>query len=307
MLISIVSPVYNAENIVSLLVQRIVSAVAPLTNEFEIVLVEDGSPDRSWDKIRENCLLDPHVKGIKLSRNFGQHHAIMAGLQHCVGEWIVVMDCDLQDRPEEIVRLYKKAQEGHKIVFAQRESRRDPFFKRSLSQLFYWILAYFTETAQDHRIANFGIYHSQVIEAVVAMKESFKFFPIMVKWVGFERVAIPVEHAERTIGKTNYNLKKLIGLGLSIALSYSEKPLRLTVKVGLWLSLIAFSVGLYNVYLYWQEKIIVLGYASLIVSVWFLGGLIIAVLGMVGLYVGRTFEDVKSRPNYIIDEQINVS
>ena len=140
--LSIVSPVYKAENIVAQLVSEIKKNVTEITQDFDIILVEDGSPDNSWEEIEKQCKIDPRIKGIKLSRNFGQHYAITAGLDHAPGQWVIVMDCDLQDRPEEIRNLYKKAQEGFDIVLARRIARKDKFLKRISSKLFYTILSY---------------------------------------------------------------------------------------------------------------------------------------------------------------------
>jgi polyisoprenyl-phosphate glycosyltransferase len=202
--ISVVSPVYRAEPIVDKLVSRVIAEVSKITNDFEIILVEDHGPDNSWEKIRENCQRDTRVRGIRMSRNFGQHYAITAGIDHANGEWVVVMDCDLQDRPEEIPGLYKKAQEGFDIVLARREVRKDGFFKKLFSRTFYSCLSYLTGTKQDPTVANFGIYHFKVIEAIRSMRESIRYFPTMVRWVGFRSASINVEHAERDSGETSY-------------------------------------------------------------------------------------------------------
>lgn len=304
-LISIVSPVYKAENIVNLLVARVSEEVSKITAAYEIILVEDGSPDASWEAIERNCSLDSRVKGIKLSRNFGQHYAITAGLDHAKGEWVVVMDCDLQDRPEEIVNLYQKALEGYDIVLARRHERQDGLFKRFFSWLFYYILSYLTGTKHDPAVANFGIYRQKVIQAICQMRESIRVFPIMVRWTGFKTAKIDVIHAERTIGKTTYNFKRLLNLALDIMLAYSDKPIRLTIKLGLTISILAFLFALFVLFEYLFGVITVPGYASIIISIWFLSGLIIMTLGIIGLYVGKIFEGVRSRPVYIINIKLN--
>jgi dolichol-phosphate mannosyltransferase len=306
-LISIVSPVYNAEQIVDLLVQRISEEVSKITPDYEIILVEDGSPDNSWAAIERNCKKDSRVKGIKLSRNFGQHYAITAGLDHAQGEWVVVMDCDLQDRPEEIINLYNKAKEGYDIVLARRYERKDTLFKRFFSWAFYQILSYLTATKHDPAIANFGIYHKKVIQAVCQMRESIRVFPIMVRWLGFKTVKLDVMHAERVIGTTTYNFKRLLNLALDIMLAYSDKPIRLTIKLGLMISLFSFLFAIFLLYEYVSGIITVPGYASIIISIWFLSGLIIMTLGVIGLYVGKTFEGVRNRPIYIISNKLNES
>ncbi|WP_250629995.1 glycosyltransferase family 2 protein [Rhodoflexus caldus] len=304
-LISIVSPVYKAEKIVDLLVRRVSSEVSKITTSYEIILVEDGSPDASWEAIEQNCLQDKRVKGIKLSRNFGQHYAITAGLDHAQGEWIVVMDCDLQDRPEEIINLYQKALGGYDIVLARRHERQDNFLKRFFSWSFYQVLSYLTGTKHDPAVANFGIYHRKVIQAVCQMRESIRVFPIMVRWTGFKTAKLDVIHSEREIGKTTYNFKRLLNLALDIMLAYSDKPIRLTIKLGLTISIIAFLFALFLLFEYVSGIITVPGYTSIIISIWFLSGLIIMTLGIVGLYVGKIFEGVRNRPIYIINTKLN--
>lgn len=305
-LISIVSPVYMAEDIIEILVVKIKDEVKILTEDFEIILVEDGSPDNSWKAIVAATKSDQRVKGVKLSRNFGQHYAITAGLDHTKGEWVVVMDCDLQDKPTEIKKLYAKALEGFDIVLARREVRIDNFNKKLLSKIFYRTLGYLTGTKQDPAIANFGIYHKKVVSAIRSLREPIRYFPTMVRWVGFNRTTLNVEHGAREIGRTSYNFKKLLGLGLDIILANSDKPIKLTIKIGFLVALFSFAFGLLTIYKYYVGEIFVIGYTSLLISVWFLAGLILMVLGVIGLYIGKTFEGVKDRPIYILDKKLNI-
>lgn len=302
MLISVVIPVYRAESMMNELIQRIENALVKITTDFEVVLVEDSSPDKSWDKIVEIAAQKKYIKGIKLSRNFGQHYAISAGLANCSGDWVVVMDCDLQDQPEEIIKLYQKAQEGFHIVLAKRYNRQDSFLKRSGSKLFYFCLGYLTGTKQDATVANFGIYSKKVITAIVNLPEKIRYFPTMVKWVGFSYTFVNVDHASRLEGKSNYNLKKLLNLALDIILAYSDKPLRLIVKFGMIIAILSFLFAIASVIAKFSGVYTVSGYASLIASIWLLSGCIIFTLGIVGLYVGKTFEGVKNRPSYIIEK-----
>lgn len=303
MLLSVVSPVYKAEKIVDELIRRIHEAVSGITNDYEIILVEDGSGDGGWEKIEVHSALDNRVKGIKLSRNFGQHNAITAGLDFCNGEWIVVMDCDLQDRPEEIPRLYKEATKGFDIVYAKRKQRHDSFFKKIFSRLFYKLFAGLSGVPQDGSIANFGIYSAKAIQAVNQMREPLRSFATIIKWVGFRSTGIFVEHAERHNGKSTYSFKKLLHLAMDISLAFSDKPLRMTVKLGAIIVFTAFLFAVYTIYRYFTGQITEAGYTSLIVSVWFLSGLIIFILGVIGLYLGKVFEGIKDRPLYIIDKK----
>ncbi|MBN3582549.1 glycosyltransferase [Algoriphagus aestuarii] len=300
--LSIISPVYRAENTLGELVSRIKACIPD--QEYEIILVDDASPDNSWHEIERLAEIHPEIRGIKLSRNFGQHYAITAGLDAAKGEWVVVMDCDLQDRPEEIPNLYQEAQKGFDVVLARRVNRQDNFFKRLSSKIFYRTLAWLTGSQQDESIANFGIYHRKVINQIIGMRESIRYFPTMVKWVGFRQCSIPVTHAEREEGSSNYNFKKLFNLALDIMLAYSDKPIRLTVKLGFLIALTGFLFAIYTLYRYWIGEIIVAGYASLIISIWLLTGFLLITLGMVGLYIGKTFEGVKNRPIYIVEKEI---
>lgn len=303
MKISVISPVYKAERIVEELVRRLIFELGKITNEFEIILVEDGSPDASWEIIEKACATDKRIKGIRLSRNFGQHNAITAGLDVSNGEWIVVMDCDLQDRPEEIINLYNEVNKGYDIVFAKRFGRKDGLIKRCSSKFFYKVFSYLSGINQDGTIANFGIYSRKVIDSINSMREPMRSFSSMTRWVGFKKTAINVLHSGRYEGKTSYNWGKLINLALDIALAYSDKPLRLAVKIGFFISFFSGLFAVYNIIAHYMGKITVTGYTSLIVSIWFLSGLIIFILGIVGLYIGKTFEGIKKRPLYLIDEK----
>jgi glycosyltransferase involved in cell wall biosynthesis len=301
--LSVVSPVYRAECLVEKLVDEIRAALESLGVSFEIILVEDGSPDKSWESICKTCRKFSEVRGVRLSRNFGQHYAIAAGLSLARGSWVIVMDCDLQDRPTEISRLLKKASEGYDVVVARRAMRQDGIFKKLSSRIFYGTLGWLTGTTHDPAIANFGIYSAKVIAAINSMPESIRYFPTMVRWVGFRTESLDVEHAARPEGKTSYNLRRLFNLALDICLAYSDKPLRMAVGTGFVVSLIGFVFAGFTVVQALRGEIQVLGYASLIVSLWVLAGLMIFIMGVVGLYVGKCFEGVKRRPTFIICEE----
>ncbi len=303
--ISVVVPLYRCSGNIKELTQRLKSSMVGITNEFEIVFVNDSSPLGDWEEVMEEAVADKRIKGINLSRNFGQHYAISAGLSYSSNEWIVVMDGDLQDRPEEIPLLFEKANEGYDIVLGRRQSRQDSFFKRSMSRWFYKVLSYLTETEQNAEIANFGIYHRRVVDAILSMKDKIKYFPTMVKWVGFSRTEIIVTHAAREKGKSAYSFKTLLYLAMNTILSFSNKPLRITVKLGVSISVLSFLFAIYTLIRALLGQIKILGYSSLIISIWFLSGVIITLLGMLGLYIGRTFDQVKDRPVFIVKQTIN--
>ena len=305
MKLSIILPVFRCEECLDDLVNRLYKSINIITDNYEIIFVNDGSPDNSWDKMLNLSQNNKNIKLINLSRNFGQHAAITAGLTEATGEWMVVMDCDLQDLPEEIPNLYFKAQEGFDFVLAERANRNDSFYKKMTSKLFYFVLSYLTETKQDTTVANFGIYHNRVINEVLRMGDQIKFFPLMIKWVGFNSCKLPVKHAAREEGSSSYSLLKLLRLSSDVILSFSDKPLKILVKLGFFISLFALFFGIEMLYSYMNGKIIVQGYASLIISLWFLSGLIVSMLGLVGLYVGKSFDKVKGRQVFIIKEKVN--
>lgn len=305
-LISIVTPVYGCKTSLHELYLRVKQTVEQITDNFELIFVNDNSPDNPWPTIVDLHNRDNRVKGICLSKNFGQHKAIYAGLTKAKGQWVVVMDCDLQDRPEEILNFYNTAiNTGSQVVLGRRENRRDNFIKKTFSKVFYKVLGYLTDTRQDSTIANFGIYNTNVVQAVCSMGDSFKYFPAMVKWVGFKQTTLNIEHDERKYGKTSYSIKKLVQLGLDVIIAFSEKPLRLTIKLGLVISSFTFLLLIIELIRYFNGNIKVLGYTSLILSIWFFGGLTIFIIGVVGLYIGKTFDKVKSRPVFIIDQELN--
>ena len=214
--LSIVSPVYMAEGIIYRLVKEISEVCNSIAKKYEIILVEDGSKDLSWSEIEKICKINQSVIGLKLSRNFGQHVAIKAGIKRATGKWVVVMDCDLQDNPLEIRNLYNKAIEGYQIVRARRINRQDNIWKRSSSKIFYKIYQYFTGINQDSSIANFGIYHEKVIKAVSKLNDKDPFFPSQLNWVGFRKYDLNVIHGRRITKKSTYTYSKLLKLAFNI-------------------------------------------------------------------------------------------
>jgi dolichol-phosphate mannosyltransferase len=301
--ISVVSPVYGCHSCIHQLVSGIEAAFDELGCEGEIILVDDASPDNAWEVIQEVAADHPGVLGIRHSRNFGQHAAIMTGLEQVRGDWVVVMDCDLQDPPSAIPALYRKAADDHlDAVFGQRIDRQDSARKRFSSWAFHRTLSWLTGVNHDGKSANFGIFTRQVIDEVVAMPERTKAFPLMVKWVGFDLGYLPVQHAPRAAGESGYTFGKMIALARSVALSYSDKPLRMVATAGSICSLIAFAFALGTVLLFFQGDIGVAGYTSVMFAVWLLGGLTLFSLGVVGLYVGQVFENVQGRPSSITRE-----
>ena len=299
-LISVVIPVYKAENILDELYRRLRLALETVTTAFEIVLVEDCGGDNSWGVIERLSNADPRVRGFQFSRNFGQHYGITAGLDHCNGDWVVVMDCDLQDQPEEIPRLYAKAQEGFDVVLALRGPRKDPLLKRFTSWLFYRLFSYLADLEVDGDSGNFRIMSRRVVRNFTRMREQLRFFGGHVQWMGFPTASIQIQHSERFEGSSSYTFKKLLTLATDTIIAYSDKPLRMAVRVGFAMSTVSFCFGAFIFGRALWHGSAIPGWSSLIVSLYFIGGLIIGILGIIGVYLGKTFDEAKKRPLYIV-------
>ena len=303
--ISVVSPVYRGEKMVHELVRRVFENVSKITEDFDVILVNDASPDSSWAEIQKECAVDTRVKGINLSRNFGQHRAITAGLNYAKGDWVVVMDCDLQDRPEEIPNLYKKAQEGYDIVQGERVERQDKFLKKLSSTIFNSIFSYLSGIKKNKKIANFGIYKQPVIRTVCNMPERDRGFGILVDYVGFKSISIPIEHGSRFEGTSSYTLSKLLKLAFGSIISNTNKPLRIMTGLGFTLSIVSLLIAFYNVIVNLMGLIGVQGFTTTVFSIWFVGGMLMMQIGIVGLYIGKIFDQVKGRPLYVVMDEIN--
>lgn len=300
--ITVVSPVYGSEDLIPQLCRRLHHALEGMVRDYEVILVFDCSPDKGWERIVAECRKNSRVVGVKLSRNFGQHNAITAGLARARGDWVVVMDCDLQDRPEEISRLYEKACEGFDVVVGQRNDRLDTFFKRLSSKAFHRCFALISGIHTDYSVANFGIYSRKVVAAVLGMNEPFRAFPFLVLWLGFNRAEVAVKHDRRGSGESGYTLSKLLGLASQTILVYSNRPLHLSIIFGACVSLGTLIAAVIYFSLALQGRFAVSGWASLILSIWFLSGVIIFFLGVIAVYVGCQFTLSKQRPLYVVDE-----
>jgi len=300
--ISVVSPIYGCAECLEELCQRLCSTLSTITENYEIVLVNDASPDDSWVRIERLARENDRVKGVSLSRNFGQHYAIAAGLEYACGEWVVVMDGDLQDQPEEIFKLYSKAQEGYQQVVGVRENRKDSYFVSLTSKLFYVVFNYLSDNNLDNRVANYGIYSRAVVDSIRRYKEKDRSFGLLVAMVGFSRAEISIEHAARSSGESGYDFSKRLSLALDHILSHSNKPLLIAVRIGFVCSLLATLYILWLIMGYFVWGNTVTGWTSVMVSQLFLSGLIISVVGMVGIYIGKIYNEVKERPLYIVDK-----
>lgn len=298
-LISVVSPVYRAEACLDELYERLVNVLSTL-GTFEIVLVDDASPDGSWQGVERLAARDARVHGLQLSRNFGQHHAISAGLREARGRWVVVMDCDLQDRPEEIARLYAKASEGFDCVLARRAKRKDSISKRLSSWAFYKLFNALTDLNYDGSVANFSIVRRRVVDELVRLDEATRFYGGFLAIVGFSRAFIEVQHDPRFAGRSTYTFVKLLRLAGNVILAHSNKPLRLCVQVGMAISGLAFLAAIVHFVRTVAHGTPVMGWPTLIISIYLSTGVVIFTLGVLGLYIDRIFAEVKRRPVFVV-------
>jgi len=306
MKLSIVSPVYGAAALLEELVKEIETAANELTNDYEIILVEDHSPDDSGVIIQQICRRNQRVKGIFLSRNFGQQYALNAGLDAATGDWIVTLDCDLQDTPSFIKDLYEKAMEGYDVVFASRQNRQDGNIKKMGSTLFNRLLGYLTDTQQDESIANYVLYKREVVNAMQKMGDYRRYYPLMNHWVGFNSAKLPIPHKERTDGRSSsYTLMKRISLALNTSVAFSTKPLRLIVYFGVFLVGLSIIAGIIMAIHYVMTGITVSGWLTLFVSLWFIAGVLMMTIGIIAVYIGEVYIQAKGRPSYIVDKTIN--
>ena len=301
-LLSVVSPCYGAPDLVQPLVDRLVAALETVTRDFEILLVNDACPRGSWAEIEKACAREPRVVGLNLSRNYGQHYAISAGLDHARGEWTVVMDCDLQDQPEEIPRLLAKAREGFDVVFARRAERQDSLLKTLPGDVFGWLMSYLTGVKGDRAVANFSVIARPVVEGFRRFHERDRAYSMIIHLLGFRRAYVDVAHAARPTGKSSYTFKKLLDFAIQNVVAASTRPLRLSIRLGFYIALLSIALAALLVGRYLFAGVSVAGWTSLAVLITFFFGLLFMQLGVIGLYLGKTFDEVKRRPLYLVAE-----
>jgi dolichol-phosphate mannosyltransferase len=304
--ISVVVPLYCCEAFVDELHERLVRALTPLSPRFEIVLVNDASPQGDWARARALAARDPRVKAINLSRNFGQHYAITAGVDHAQGDWVAVMDGDLQDPPEEIVRMVRKAQEGFDVVFGVKPRKNHGLLKRLGSRGFTRVLAWLMDTDLQNSVTHFSVVSRKVVANLRRFKERNRSYAFFLRWMGFDVGYVEVEHHARPSGESSYTLRKLLKLAFELTVSQSDKPLRVSILFGFLTASLAFAAGVVNIVRYYFWATPVEGWTSVIVSLYFIGGILLMALGVLGLYVGKIFEETKGRPLYVVKDTINL-
>jgi len=271
---------------------------------FEIILVDDGSRDGSWELIRGLHEKDGRVRGVSFSRNFGHHVAISAGLDIACGGAVILMDGDLQDQPEEIPKLWRRFREGHDLVYGIRRRKQDAPFKRLSSFLFWWMINRLSGIRIPENQTLLRVFDRKILDVLKGMRERARFVHGMMAWTGFRTYLQEVEHAPRLRGSSKYNFIRLFRLAFHAITSFSTVPLRLATYLGMASSGIGFLYGCYFLYKKIFLGIQVLGYASIIVAVLFMGGVQLLILGIMGEYLGRVYQEVQGRPLYIVRERL---
>ncbi len=299
--LSIVVPLYNEEANVEALYQRLKAVVVAMGVSHEFIFVNDGSRDRTLALAYELSHRDPQVRYIDLSRNFGHQIAVTAGLDHTVGEAVVIIDADLQDPPELISQLYEKLQAGYEVVYAKRLSRPgENVAKLMTAKLFYRMLAAITHVSIPVDTGDFRIISRKVVEALKRMPEQSKFLRGQISWIGFRQTFVEYDRAQRAGGETGYTYSKMLRLAIDGITAFSDFPLKLASLSGFIVSGVAFLIMLYTLYSRFVSHSYQPGWASLMISVLFMGGVQLIAIGIIGEYIGRLSADVRQRPLYLI-------
>lgn len=304
MLLSIVTPIYNESESLRELHWRLQAVVSRQFPAHEIIFVDDRSADHSWEIIQSLCREDPHCRGIRLSKNMGEHIAVSAGLDEAKGDYVVLMDSDLQDQPEHIPLLFQKLQQGYDMVYALRKNRKHSFFKRGTSSLFWWFLRALSGLDIPRDQATLRIMTKRFRDALCALPEKNRFVYGLTCVIGFAQKGVEVEHGERRHGKSGYTFFRLVKLAATGITSLSTFPLLLSFYLGFLFaalaSVFAFVIIVQKIFFHAITE----GWASLITAIIFMGGTQMMMIGILGVYLGRNYIETKNRPLYFISDQI---
>lgn len=297
---SIVIPVYKAEGCLEELYRRIAATMAGAKLSYEVIFVEDCGGDASWQKIVKIAEKDSAVTGLKLSRNFGQHHAITAGLDAAIGNRVIIMDCDLQDRPEDIPVLCTKADEGYDVVVACWKARNDQMWKKVLSIGFYKTFSWMSGYTYDPGTRAFRLLSRKAAESLKSMREQMRSLAPLNTWIGFDTAAVYLEPGRRLEGKSSYHPLRLLRLATTNIVAFSDKPLKFSIWLGFGVSLFAFLYGVFSWIRAAATGSELSEFSALAASIYFIGGVLLAFMGVQGVYIARIFDETKRRPLYIV-------
>jgi dolichol-phosphate mannosyltransferase len=301
---SIVIPLYNEEGILAVLVERLQELMAQFDGPAEVVMVDDGSRDGTYQLARAATARDPRFKLIQFSRNFGHQVAITAGMDAASGDAVIIMDADLQDPPHVVLQMIEKWKEGYEVVYGLREHRQgERLFKTATASMFYGLLHRIADIDTPVDVGDFRLVDRKALNAFLQMRENNRYVRGMFSWVGFRQTGVPYTREERYAGTTHYTLSKMVKLASNGILGFSLAPLRLALSAGVFLACASVIYGVVAISLKLAGESLVPGYASLLFAVTFLSGIQLAVMGMVGLYVGRIYDEARARPLYIVRER----
>ena len=303
MLISIVTPVYGCTEALAEIVKRTEAAFRDTELAWELLFVDDRGPDAPWPAIAKLAAADARVHGVRLMRNHGQHLAIWAGFAHARGDWIAVIDCDLQDDPAAIPDLYQRALDtSAEAVIVDRGDWRDSAMRRVASRSFYAVIERLSGFRLDINAGNFGLYSRRMVQTLLSFRDREVFLPVMAILTGLPRASYRLDRAKRLQGKSSYDIKRLLRFALALIIRFSDRPLKISVLLGLAFSSLSALIGAILFIAWLLGRIQVAGWTSLMLSVWFIGGLILFVLGLHGFYIGRIFMEVQRRPRVFVEE-----
>ncbi|NVJ48319.1 MAG: glycosyltransferase family 2 protein [Cytophagia bacterium] len=303
--LSVVSPVYGASSILYELVSKLHNVIQKISTSYEIILVEDRHTDNSWEIIKELCKNDKRIKGIRLSKNSGQHNAILAGLRGSNGDYIVIIDCDLQEDTEYIHSLFHKMQQGYDAVLTKRKSRSFNWIRNGLTKLYYAILTFLTyDEFSFYNVGGLSMINRKVANAMLSHNvKNWVFLQVLTR-VGFEKTFIEIAHRKRISGKSSYSFGKLYSHAINIILSYSNRLLHFSIGMGIFFIFCASIWILYLISIYFKGNP-PNGYTSIMVTLLLCTGIILISVGVAGLYIGKIFDQTKDIPHYFIDEELN--
>ncbi|GIV41385.1 MAG: putative glycosyltransferase YkcC [Vicingaceae bacterium] len=301
--ISVVVPIHNEERNIPELYERLQKTLIQISQQYEIIFVNDGSKDNSLNEILKIAEIDSKVFYINFSRNFGHQIAVMAGLDASSGQAVVIIDGDLQDPPELIVDLYKKYKQGFEVVYARRKERKgESMFKKLSAKIFYRLLKRITSIDIPLDTGDFRLIDRKVVNYLKKMPEQNKFLRGQIAWLGFRQTEVLFVRDKRKFGKSGYSLGKMIQFAMDGITGFSDKPLQLVTKMGLFISLFSFLIILYAIYSHFILHRTITGWTSLIISSAFIGGVQLLSIGIIGEYISRINKNVLNRPLYIIDK-----
>lgn len=303
--ISIVIPVYGCPSALKPLHERLTSVLTGMNAEYEIVMVDDCDEMNSWEEVRKLALKDEHVKAIHFTHNFGQGCAITAGVRQATGDWIITMDCDLQDAPENIPDLYAKAQEGYDVVFVRRRKRKESFFVRLFAKWYHDLLCWLSGVQFDYDLATYLIASKRAADYYRTSKDRGRDFGVFLMWLGFRYTFVEYEQDRRFEGKSSFTFIKKWKTAVGIITTYSNRPLYVSIWIGAFCALFSFLYIIYAFIQYYVYNANPVGWTTMAAAIFFFGGMILSTLGLMGIYLGNIFDMSKDRPLYAIQESIN--